>query len=335
MDYYNEIDSYVADWIENQILDGLIPDGKVDRRSIVDVEASDLVGFTQCHFFAGIAGWAHALRLAGWPRDREVWTASAPCQPFSHAGKQLAQADDRHLWPHFFRLLRARRPAVLFGEQVAAAIGLHWLDGVFADLESIDYARRAFVLPACAINAPHRRDRLYFVGRDQSPPSVEMAVWITVTTRDWKDTPGMALTRPDGRSRVDQLPRQVTAAVWATLTASGNSNVGFLPSAMKEAMRLHPQGRYTLMTQIAATLNPTPTASEHKYRLAGNSQQSKSLAAISIRTGRGAAQPTSSGTTEKLGGLNPQFACWLMGFPLAILNCAPSATPSSRTSQRK
>ena len=169
MDYYNEIDSYVADWIENQILDGLIPDGKVDRRSIVDVEASDLVGFTQCHFFAGIAGWAHALRLAGWPRDREVWTASAPCQPFSHAGKQLAQADDRHLWPHFFRLLRARRPAVLFGEQVAAAIGLHWLDGVFADLESIDYARRAFVLPACAINAPHRRDRLYFVGHDQSP----------------------------------------------------------------------------------------------------------------------------------------------------------------------
>ena len=145
----------------------------------------------------------------------------------------------------------------------------------------------------------------------------------------------MSVTRPDGRSRVDQLPRQVTAAMWATLTSSRNSNAGSLQSALKEAERLHPKGRYTLMTQIAVSLQPTMTASENKYRLQGNSQQSKSLAAISILTARGAAQLSSSDTTEKLGGLNPLFACWLMGFPAAWDACAPTATPSSRNSRRK
>src|SRR6516225_4107105 len=55
---------------------------EVDERSIVDVRPEDLRGFRQCHFFAGIGGWSLALRLAGWPDDREVWTGSCPCQPW-------------------------------------------------------------------------------------------------------------------------------------------------------------------------------------------------------------------------------------------------------------
>lgn len=161
--YYNEHDPYAAKWLRNIIATGLIPSGDVDERSIVDVSPDDLCGYTQCHFFAGIGGWAIAARLAGWPDDRELWTGSAPCQPFSVAGKGKAQADDRHLWPHYFRLIAARRPAVCMGEQVAAAVGKHWLDGVFADLEGIGYACEAAVVPACAVNAPHRRDRLWFV----------------------------------------------------------------------------------------------------------------------------------------------------------------------------
>jgi len=161
--YYNEFDPYAAQWLRNLIDAGLIPHGDVDERSIVDVAPSDLAGYTQCHFFAGIAGWAFAARLAGWPEDRELWTGSAPCQPFSVAGQQRGIDDERHLWPHFFRLIRARRPAVVMGEQVAAAVGANWLDGVFADLEGIGYACGAAVVPACAVNAPHRRDRLWLV----------------------------------------------------------------------------------------------------------------------------------------------------------------------------
>ncbi len=168
MNYYSEWDPYAAQWIRNLIDTGLIPPGHVDTRSITDVQPSDLAGYRQCHFFAGIAGWSLAARLAGWPDDRELWTGSAPCQPFSVAGKGKAQDDDRHLWPHFLRLIRARRPAVVMGEQVAAAVGKNWLDGVSADLEAEDYACRAVVVPACAVDAPHRRDRLWFVAHADS-----------------------------------------------------------------------------------------------------------------------------------------------------------------------
>jgi DNA (cytosine-5)-methyltransferase 1 len=161
--YYNEIDPYAAQWLRNLIAAGLIPEGDVDERSIVDVQPDDLRGYVQCHFFAGIGGWAYAARLAGWPDDRELWTGSCPCQPFSVAGKQRGLEDERHLWPEFRRLISARRPSVVMGEQVAAAVGKAWLDTVCDDLEADGYEVGAAVLPACSVGAPQRRDRLWFV----------------------------------------------------------------------------------------------------------------------------------------------------------------------------
>lgn len=161
--YYNENDRYTAEWLRNLIAAKLIAPGDVDERSIVDVRADDLRGYTQCHFFAGIGGWSYALRLAGWPDDRPVWTGSCPCQPFSAAGKGAAFTDERHLWPVWFPLIAERRPAVVFGEQVEAAVRWGWLDLVCADLEAESYAVGAAVLPACGVGAPHIRQRLWFV----------------------------------------------------------------------------------------------------------------------------------------------------------------------------
>lgn len=163
--YYNEIDPFAAQWLRNLIAGGHIAPGDVDERSIADVSPDELVGYTQCHFFAGIGAWSYALRLAGWPDDKPVWTGSCPCQPFSCAGKGKAFDDARHLWPEWFRLIRECRPAILFGEQVDAAVRWGWLDLVQSDLEAAGYACGAAVIPATGIGAPHIRHRLWFVGK--------------------------------------------------------------------------------------------------------------------------------------------------------------------------
>lgn len=160
--YYNEIDPYAAQWLKNLIAAGQIAPGEVDTRSIEDVRADDLQGFTQCHFFAGIGGWSHALRLAGWDDSRPVWTGSCPCQPFSVAGRGAGTADERHLWPAWFNLIRECHPKTVFGEQVEAAIRHGWLDLVQADLEGVGYATAEACVPA-GVFAPHIRQRLWFV----------------------------------------------------------------------------------------------------------------------------------------------------------------------------
>lgn len=161
--YYNEFDHAAAHILRALIDDGVLAPGDVDTRSIKEVMPDDLDGYTQCHFFAGGGLWSVAARLAGWPDDRPLWTGSCPCQPFSAAGKGLGTDDPRHLWPDFHRLIRARRPAIVMGEQVAGAAGYGWFDGVRADLEGEGYASRAVDFPACSVDAPHQRNRLYWI----------------------------------------------------------------------------------------------------------------------------------------------------------------------------
>jgi DNA (cytosine-5)-methyltransferase 1 len=160
---YNEIDPDAAAILRALIEDDVIAPGDVVTTSIKDLTPNDLRGYTQAHFFAGGGLWSVAARLAGWPDDRPLWTGSCPCQPFSAAGKGGGVDDPRHLWPDFFRLIRACRPPVIMGEQVAGAPGYGWFDGVRADLESENYAGRAVDVPACAVDAPHIRQRLYWI----------------------------------------------------------------------------------------------------------------------------------------------------------------------------
>ena len=165
--YYNEIDSFAAQWLRNLIAKDLIAPGEVDERSITEVQPDDLRGYDQCHFFAGIGGWSYALRLAGVPDDRLVWTGSCPCQPFSAAGKRKGTADERHLWPDMLRLIRECRPSTGVGEQVASSDGREWLAGVRTDLEALGYEVGAADLCAASVGAPHIRQRLFWVADTQ------------------------------------------------------------------------------------------------------------------------------------------------------------------------
>jgi DNA (cytosine-5)-methyltransferase 1 len=159
--YYNEFDRKKAAWLRNLIEEGLIADGVVDERSITEVQPDDLAGFSQHHFFAGIGLWSLCLRRAGWPDDRPVWTGSCPCGPFSEAGKGLGFDDPRHLWPEWFRLIRERRPNVVFGEQSANAV--EWIDLVSGDMEGIRYAIGTPDIPAAGFTGAHKRQRFGFV----------------------------------------------------------------------------------------------------------------------------------------------------------------------------
>lgn len=177
--YYNDFEPSAVEWLRNLIAAGLIADGEVDARSILDVSASDLRGFRQCHFFAGVGGWSYALRLAGWKDEWAVWTGSPPCQPFSNAGRQKGQQDERHLAPHFAELIASGRPPFLFGEQVASAAVFGkaasaskrgaakepewaWIDDLSDRLEAAHYAVGASDIPAAGVGAPHIRQRCFF-----------------------------------------------------------------------------------------------------------------------------------------------------------------------------
>jgi DNA (cytosine-5)-methyltransferase 1 len=98
-------------------------------------------------------------------RGANLLTGGFPCQPFSVAGKRRGAEDDRHLWPEMLRVINEARPAWILGENVPGIIPME-LDNVLSDMESIGYATTPFVIPACAVDARHRRDRLWIIGRE-------------------------------------------------------------------------------------------------------------------------------------------------------------------------
>ena len=161
MNFYNEFDEFKCEWIQNLKGSGEIPEGTIDGRSITEVEAAELVGYHQAHFFTGIAGWPKALQLAGYGGTAGIWTGSPPCQPFSVAGKRKGEKDKRHLWPEFRRLIAQCRPSIVFIEQVASKDGREWFARVRSDFEDLGYRVGAADLCGACIGAPHIRQRLY------------------------------------------------------------------------------------------------------------------------------------------------------------------------------
>lgn len=106
-------------------------------------------------------------------RQDEIFllTGGFPCQPFSQAGKRRGTEDDRYLWPEMLRTIREFHPRWVIGENVGGFVT--WSNGmvlnqVCADLEEAGYEVQPFIIPACAVNAPHRRDRVWIVANSKS-----------------------------------------------------------------------------------------------------------------------------------------------------------------------
>jgi hypothetical protein len=298
--YYNEFDPKAAAWLRELVRGGHLPEGEVDARDIRQVVATDLRGFAQHHFFAGIGGWPLALRLAGWPDDRPVWTGSCPCQPFSTAGQRKGRADDRHLWPEFRRLVAECRPPVCFGEQVASRLGRDWLAGVRATWKHWAMPSGP---PICALRAsprptsgsgcsgwqtpmagnPGTEDYNPAGNTDSSRRTVELCGWATPAARDWKSGDASEATMAKNARPLNE--QAVNLAGWATphCPRANDSDTG---SA----------------SNYAETLGQTPSSSP-----AG--------------TGRRAV-------------LNPEFSRWLMGYPAAWGCCGATAMQSCRRSRR-
>lgn len=90
-----------------------------------------------------------------------------PCQPFSTAGKRKGEEDDRYLWPEMLRVISEIKPTWVLGENVAGIINMA-LDQVLSDLENLGYETQAFLIPACGVDAPHRRNRVFIVAQDSN-----------------------------------------------------------------------------------------------------------------------------------------------------------------------
>ena len=165
--YYNDTDPYCAQWLHNLIGAGLIAPGDVDERDIRDVRATDLAGYSQCHFFAGIAGWSRALRLAGWTDDREVWTGSPPCQEHAAVG---AVWNVRHgidgprgsLVRPWLDLICEGRPGAVMFENVST-ISEDALAEVAGRLEGAGYSVSRSKRSTSDVAPFHRRQRVWVI----------------------------------------------------------------------------------------------------------------------------------------------------------------------------
>ena len=138
-------------------------------------------GLSHPVLFCDIEPWSRKILAKHWPDvkiakdvkelandpdglvpDSDILSCGYPCQPFSVAGKQRGEEDDRHIWPEIFTIIKAKRPNWIVCENVYGHISMG-LDTVLSDLEAESYSCQPFIVPACAVNAPHRRDRLWIV----------------------------------------------------------------------------------------------------------------------------------------------------------------------------
>jgi len=154
-------------------------------------------------------------------------TGGFPCQPFSVAGKQRGKDDNRYLWPEMCRVIREARPAWIIGENVAGIVNLA-LDTVCADLEAEGYEVEPIIVPACAVDAPHRRDRVWILahascigrgGRSDGNEAGDDRALQTSGSCAGEEQPVLAYSINKGLQRTE-LCEAFSESAWASRSAS-------------------------------------------------------------------------------------------------------------------
>jgi DNA (cytosine-5)-methyltransferase 1 len=125
-----------------------------------------------------------------------------PCQPFSLAGKQKGKEDDRHLWPYMYAIVKSKKPTWVIVENVGGFVNVA-LDDVCLDLETQGYATQSFIIPACSVEAPHKRDRIWILGKlmaNAQSNGEDGVLRTTESEHDQGDTRMESSSSSDGRS---------------------------------------------------------------------------------------------------------------------------------------
>ena len=229
-------------------------------------------------------------------RTVDVISGGFPCQPFSVAGKQRAKEDDRYLWPEMCRVISEIRPTWVLGENVPGIINLA-LDTVLSDLENIGYEGQAFVIPACGVDAPHKRERVCIVAY-----SIDGCGTLR---RDGK----FQDAAKDGRKGTDNRGRTKGAVTrerrqnesCATGMANGVRTEVHGTSTDTHGERLEGRSKEslldTLFTNCSCRERERERESRTRYR--GNLTELVELTPLG-----------------KIGLMNPMWVEWLMGFPI-------------------
>lgn len=177
----------------------------------------------------------------------ELVVGGYPCQPFSYAGKRGGHDDERHLWPEMFRLVRELAPTWVVGENVKGHVTLG-LDEVLDDLEGAGYAARAFVFPACAVGAPHTRERLFVVAHSSRARQL----------RAQQQSDGNSSAQRGGTDDAGAIRSRARWDVWST--ESRPESMAYGVRGRVDRLRAYgnavvPQQAYPIFAAIAETYN--------------------------------------------------------------------------------
>lgn len=230
----------------------------------------------------------------------DVLSGGFPCQPFSLAGKRNGTSDNRYLWPEMLRIIRQIRPTWVVAENVYGI--LNWNEGlvfnkVHTDLEAAGYEVQTFILPACGVNAPHRRNRVWFIAHTAKPPQRKKEY---PAHFQWKEA--ASIQREDIQPKYCRIGVPSNAP-YPTVMDSTNA------TAKMKSSQVKPGSMHSVTLTRWASLIPTATARDWK-----GARTAKTLKKAGRRSSNSLPDCVAAATGEN-GQLNPLFVEEMMGFP--------------------